>query len=124
MSTEDELPIFIRRHLGSVWALEILLLLRRQPQRAWTIADIVLDLRASSTLVTANLAKFEQSGLVVAESEGRYRYQPASPLMEALCAAVEEAYRERPVATINLISAPEERLQQLANAFRIGRDRP
>ncbi|MFI4963761.1 MAG: hypothetical protein ACHP9T_00200 [Caulobacterales bacterium] len=118
MSHEDELPAFIRGHLGSVWALEILLLLRRDSRRAWSVGELVQELRASTALVSTNLAKFEASGLVLADDGRRYRYAPASSLMRDLCDAVDLAYRERPVAIINLISAPEDRLQRLADAFR------
>jgi predicted transcriptional regulator len=124
MSQEDDLPIFIRRHLGSVWALEILLLLRREPRRPWTLAEIVQELRAADALVSASLARFEKQGLAVLEATSMYSYRPASPDIATLCDAAEVAFRERPVATINLISAPEDRLQKLADAFRIRRTRP
>jgi len=124
MWSAAELPSFIRLHFRSVWALEIMLLLRREPCRWWLVDDIVADLRASRTLVLANLEHFERGGLVIPDNEQKYRFSPATAAAVELCDALAEAYRERPVAIINLIAAPEERLQQLADAFRLGTPEP
>lgn len=117
MSVEVDLPAFIRQHFRSVWALEILLLLRRAPARAWPASEIVRELRASIQLVNANLEQFKCAGLVAADADG-FRFAPASPAMAQLCETLREAYLERPVTVINLISAPDDRLQALADAFR------
>jgi hypothetical protein len=124
MWSAAELPSFIRLHFQSVWALEIMLLLRREPCRWWPVDDIVADLRASRMLVLANLERFERGGLVIPDHQQKYRFSPATPAAVELCDALAAAYRERPVATINLIAAPEERLQQLADAFRLGTPAP
>src|SRR5689334_24274546 len=52
-----------------------------------------------------------------------YTYCPASLLLAALCDQLDEAYRERPVKVINAIVSPPEKLQTLADAFRIRGDR-
>lgn len=119
MATSDDLPGFMRSQLGSVWALELLLLLRKSPQRAFTVGEAVAELRASTGLVEANLARFRAAGLVVEDGDARYRYAPASQILCDLCDLVEDTYRSRPVWTINLISTPADRLQQLADAFRL-----
>jgi hypothetical protein len=118
MPYEADLPDFVRSQLGSVWALEVLLLLRRQPRRPWTVAETVAELRAATGLVQGVFDRFLATGLIVQDGALRYRYAPASLVIDGLCDAVEEAYRQRPVATIALISAPADRLQQLADAFR------
>jgi hypothetical protein len=118
MPYEADLPDFMRSQLGSVWALEVLLLLRRAPRRAWTAAEAVAELRAAMGLVQDVFDRFLAAGVIVEDGDLRYRYAPASLVIDGLCEAVEEAYRQRPVATIALISAPADRLQQLADAFR------
>ena len=107
----------MREHVRSVWALELLLLLRRDPQRCWTPAELVSELRASAPLVADNLQRLEQSGLVAPE-EGCFRYAPANAVLDKLCARLEAAYRERPVAIINVIAKPADPLQSLADAFK------
>lgn len=108
---------FVREHVRSVWAVELLLLLRRDPARCWAPDELVRELRASTSLVTDNLQRLLASGLVAPE-DGCYRYAPASPVLEDLCRRLEAAYRERPVTVINMIARPADPLQSLADAFR------
>lgn len=119
---EQDLFGFIREQLRSVWALELLLLMRRSGERAWSPADLVGELRASHTLVTDNLAAFERAGLVRADDDGRYTFAPVSPVLSALCDQLAAAYAERPVTVINAIVSPPDKLQSLADAFRIRGD--
>jgi len=120
---DQDLFGFIREQLHSVWALELLLLMRRSPEHHWSQQELVSELRASPALVANNLATFERGGLVTADEEGRYTYCPASPLLAALCDQLDDAYRQRPVKVINAIVSPPEKLQTLADAFRIWGDR-
>lgn len=106
-----------------MWALELLLLMRRKADRSWMPQELVGELRASPTLVTDNLNSFERAGLVVADEEGRYAYSPAGPVLTKLVDQLDAAYRERPVTVINAIVAPADKLQTLADAFRIRGDR-
>jgi hypothetical protein len=121
--SDQDLFGFIREQLRSVWALELLLLMRRKADRSWTPQELVGELRASPSLVADNLATFERAGLVVADEQGRYVFSPASPILVALCDQLDAAYRERPVTVINTIVSPPDKLQGLADAFRIRGDR-
>lgn len=122
MASEQDLAAFVREHIRSVWALELLLALKRDPQRCWPADLLVSELRASITVVTANLEGFERTGLAVRDEAACYRYAPASPLLDELCGMLEEAYRKRPVAMINLIARPSDPLQSLADAFKFRGD--
>jgi hypothetical protein len=116
LATDSDFASFLKEHIRSVWAVELLLLLRRDPARCWAPAELVRELRASSSLVADNLHRFLASGLVAPEADC-YRYAPASPVLDELCAKLESAYRERPVAVINMIARPAP-LQSLADAFK------
>jgi hypothetical protein len=118
VSDDPELAAFAREHIRSVWAVELLLLLRRDAGRCWTPEDLVRELRASSNLVRDNLAAFQKSGLAVEDDGGCWRYAPAIPVLHDLADRLEAAYRERPVAIINLIAAPPDPIQGLADAFK------
>lgn len=122
MSVDQDLLGFIRENVRSVWALELLLLLRRSPERAWGVEELLGELRASTGIVGDNLARFERAGLVLRAQDGRYRFAPAAPALASLCDELDHAYRERSVAVINAIVTPPDRLQALADAFRIKRD--
>ena len=118
MADDVRLLDFIRRSIPSVWALELLLVIRHSPLRLWSSAELVSELRASDAVVGGVLAGFEAGGLVQSSLDGRVRFAPNSELDE-LCDALAEAYRERPVAVLAAISAPEDRLAELAQAFRL-----
>ena len=119
---EDGFVSFIRTCVRSVWALELLLLIKRQP-KAWNVAELSQELRANTSLVQGVLATFEAAGLVVPEGADGYLFQPVSPALRACCDRLEQAYRERPVATVNLIVASAAgTLQSFADAFRLKGD--
>lgn len=118
LSDDPELAAFAREHMRSVWAVELLLLLRRDAERRWAPDELVRELRASTNLVRDNLAAFQTSGLAVEDDAGCWRYAPAVPVLGHLADRLEAAYRERPVAIINLIAAPPDPIQGLADAFK------
>ena len=123
MTDDPDLAAFVREHVGSVWALELLLLLKRDPGRCWTPAELVAELRASGTLVADNLQKFERGGLVAPDDAGCFRYRPAIPALDELAGRLEQAYRERPVAIVNFIARPKDPVQGLADAFKFRGDK-
>ena len=118
MAFDPELATFVREHFRSVWAVELLLVLKRDPERCWAPADLVRELRASTGLVNDNLARFERAGLAVLDDGACWRYRPAATALSNLCDQLEAAYRERPVSIVNIIAAPRDPLQSLANAFK------
>lgn len=118
MTGDPDVLSFIREHIRSVWALELLLKLKADPERCWTADELVESMRASHALVDSNLDALMSAGLVVADDAGCFRYRPAAPVLGRLCDELDETYRVRPVTVIRWISAPAERLQSLADAFK------
>jgi hypothetical protein len=111
----------VRKHIGSVWALELVLLLRRRPDAIWRTDGLVRELRASGPLIADNLRRLQASGLV-AEDQGVWRFAPATPQLERFCDQLAEAYQTRPVTVINMIAAPNP-VQDLADAFKFSSDK-
>ena len=107
----------VRQHIRSVWALELLLLLRSRAGDSWPPEALVRELRASEPLITGCLASLQQSGLASHEEGAAWRFAPASPELERFCDQLAEAYQTRPVALINMIAAPSQ-VQDLADAFK------
>lgn len=120
MSVDHDISDFLRRNVRSVWTLELLLLLRRAPDRWWGVTELVGELRASETLVADNLQVLSRIGLAIADECSRYRYTGAGSALDDICERLAEAYRTRPVAVINLIARPDP-LKSLADAFKIRR---
>jgi hypothetical protein len=114
-----ELFQFVKGSIRSVWALELLLLMRAQRERRWTPEQLVTELRASHPLVTQVLTTFHQAGLVREVEPGVFEYAPASPALESCCEELERAYRERPVTVINaIVASSADDLKTFADAFR------
>ena len=117
---DPELRDFIGAAFPTVWALETLLRLHRDPTRAWTPEALVADLRASGPLVHDCLGVLERAGLVAAH-DGQWSYRPASPTIAALVDRLAPAYAERPFSVTGLITrkglGP---LRNFADSFRLG----
>lgn len=120
MADDQEFLEFIRENVRSVWALELLLLLKRDPPRSWQRAELVRELRANDNLVSQNLEIFERNGLAISDEKG-WRFAPANATIEALTARLAQAYKDRPVATMNLIARTDQ-IKSLSDAFKLRRD--
>jgi hypothetical protein len=118
----DEVLRFLRTSIGSVWALELLMLLHRDPARAWSVEGLIRELRGSAGIVAGVVVQLQGAGLVE-ESSGAYRYRPATPELDATVAAVTASYAEFPIAvTQAILSTPSHKIQLFADAFRIKKE--
>jgi hypothetical protein len=124
MVADLDLLAFIRRSIPSVWALDVLLLVRRPPRRSWSMGELVGELRASDAVVVGVLQGFQREGLVAVGEDGRFSFAPAAEWIDDLTVALAQAYAERPVAVINAIASTDAKLQDLADAFRLGPPKP
>lgn len=117
---DPDLAAFIEAAIPSVWALEALIVLKRNPEIVWATDDLVSEMRASTTLVTDCILVLQRAGLVI-EQAGSVQYAPASPALAALADALQDAYRQRPVAIVNMITARRsDPLKGFADSFRLG----
>lgn len=116
--SEDALAL-LRTSIRSVWALELLLLLRRDPARDWSNDELVRELRGSEVVVQEALAGFLGAGLVAALADGRHRYHPAVPVLDQWVGEIAQAYASRPSAVIReIFAAPGNKVQIFADSFR------
>jgi hypothetical protein len=121
--SEEEVAGFIGTTFGSVWALEVLLTLKRGAERAWPRPELVAALRASDAVVDRSVASLFAAGLVVTEGDGTARYAPAGPELAGLVEAAEALYRQKPDAVRRLIFLPRhDGLSAFSEAFRLRRD--
>lgn len=123
MSSRDEVEEFVRATFRSVWALELLCMLRKNRQRPLTHRDMVDGLRASDFVVTQSLENLSSMGLVLREADGSARYAPAQPDADRLVERTEELYSKSPNAVRRIIAAAASPgLTAFANAFRLRKD--
>ncbi|ALG73159.1 hypothetical protein VY88_16560 [Azospirillum thiophilum] len=119
MALSDDALTLLRGSIRSVWALELILLLRRHSDRDWSNADLVRELRGSEVVVQEALAGFRGAGLLVAQADGSHRYQPAAPMLDQWVEEIEQAYAIRPSAIIReIFAAPGNKVQIFADSFR------
>lgn len=116
---EPSLLAFIRSSIPSIWALELLLLLRRAAPGYLTREEMVQHLRATPNLIDRLVQQFTALGLVERNADGAFRFECRTSENEKLCEALAVAADERPIALRDaIIAAPNDKLRDLADAFR------
>ena len=119
MISESEILEFAGASFRSVWALELLLMLRRTRDRGWGASEILKELRSSQVVVIEALNNLIAAGLVIEEEGGRYRYN-GSGRLEQTIGDLEHFYMLKPALVMRqIVNSPNSKLQILSDAFRI-----
>lgn len=120
----EDVQAFVASYIDSVVQLELLLLLRADPGRAWTPPEVARELRIEPAWTATELGKLAVRGLLApADGVPTYRYAPGKPELEAVITALAHAYAERRVSVINLVySRPSDAIRSFAEAFRFRKD--
>ena len=118
---------FITDHIDSVELIDVLLLLKRTPSRAWTPEEVSERLYTTPASAANRLQALRASAIVTADetqAKTAYRYQPSLPGLIRAVEGLEEAYGARRTTVINLIfSKPSDKIRTFADAFRIREDK-
>jgi hypothetical protein len=118
----NNVQLFLREHIGSIAQLELLILLRAERQNSLSVEEAAKKLYTALSMTGPLLESLRANGFLTVQ-EGpprRYQYAPRNAELEQIVEDVERAYRERRVTITNLIySAPMQKLQNFADAFRI-----
>lgn len=118
MASSDEPASFIAASFRSVWALELLLLLKRE-QRPCSTEELVSLMRASSSVIAKALDELIAGGLAGIEEPG-VSYMPFSPAVAKLVDETEQLYRSKPDRVRRLIVASSNRgITAFSDAFRL-----
>jgi biotin operon repressor len=121
MSPSDDLFRFIGSSFRSVWALELLLLLKRD-SRPWSRDELITALRASELVVNKTLEELLAAGVISIEGDQAV-YQPASADMRKAIDQVEKLYSARPDAVRRaIVSTASSGATAFADAFRLRKD--
>jgi hypothetical protein len=120
-SRNDHLFRFVGSSFRSVWALELLLVLKRE-QRSWSRPELISTLRASELVVNKALDELVAAGLVSLDGEGA-RYLPATDDIASDVNQLEKLYAARPDAVRRtIVSATASGATAFADAFKLRRD--
>ena len=121
MNSDQHLLNFITSSFRSVWALELLLLLKRE-ERSWRPAELVTAMRASELVISKALASLVAAGLVSHEDDGVV-YLPVNEEVSALVDRTETLYAARPDAVRRaIVSKSIGGLTAFADAFKLRKD--
>ncbi|MGX7952744.1 hypothetical protein ACWPM1_09265 [Tsuneonella sp. HG249] len=123
MSPVPDAETFLREHFRSVWSLELLLYLEKEPERGFTPAELIEALRASQGIVEQSLGSLVGAALIVVEEGGRVRYAPADPRMRRLVSKIRDEYALKPDSVRRaIISNVAGSASAFADAFRLRKD--
>ena len=116
----DEIRDFLAQHIPSVAQLELLLLLRQEPGKRWSVPETAQACYITEAMTASILADLRRQGLIDQIGEGEYHYAPSSGELSRLVDEVSLIYQQRRVTVIGLIhSAPLDTLRSFADAFRL-----
>ncbi len=120
-SASDDLFRFIGSSFRSVWALELLLHLKRE-DRPWSRDELISALRASELVVNKALDELLAAGLISIEGDHAV-YRPVSAGMRKAIEKVERLYGARPGAVRRaIVSSASSGAAAFADAFRLRKD--
>ena len=120
---DEKLLRFVHSTLRSVWALELLLLMRGDADRHWSAEALTRELRANLSLVGELLAHFHRCGLIVRTEKEEWIWRPANGELEYFAKATAEAYAQKPFQVIKaILDAPNDRMRSFADAFKLRKD--
>jgi hypothetical protein len=109
--TRDELPDHVQatiaRHIESIQQVEILALIRGEPDRPWTTADICRSLHVSPVACEVWIDRFAATGVVSRDQdEDAVRYAPHADNRRAFDDLVELYTRRRHSVIDSIYSKP------------------
>jgi hypothetical protein len=122
----DEFPAdvkdFIRQSIHSLAQLEVLLMLRGEPERVWTAEDVAKILYMQPPVATDLLVDLVRRGLA-AQADASFHYQPANDALRDLIERLAQLYHDRRVAvTTEIYSKPVDFVKAFADAFRLRKE--
>ncbi len=116
---EEQIFTFLQQQIRSAWALEMLVLFVRNPERLWTFDELVREMRSSAAVVDQALNNLQSARLAERTGAEACRFAPASPDLREVAANIERAYAAKSSAMVRaILTAPDDKLRTFADAFR------
>jgi hypothetical protein len=118
---DESLLEFAASSFSSVWALELLLVLKGQPT-PWPREELVTTLRASELVVTRALESLLAAGLVSIDGD-QAAYMPVNDKVAAKVDALEKLYAARPNSVRRaIVDSGRGGATAFADAFKFRKD--
>jgi hypothetical protein len=117
---------FVDRVIDTIHQLEILILLRRSPDRFWRVDEIAAQLSMTTKAVTSSVSGLQHNGVLTADDANpvAYRYDPRSIALLAGVESVAAAYETDPLPVVKaVLNKPPRALRTFSDAFLFRRRR-
>lgn len=100
----EEVRLFVCDRVQSVEGLEVLRRTVSHPSRAWSAAELALDLYLSEDSVEEAIDILVESGLLGKVEDGRFSYRPLSERFDEIVVRALDAYHENPSAMVQCLT--------------------
>jgi hypothetical protein len=116
---------FIHECIPTYQAAELLLFFAAHPEGDYSAEEIVVAMRPVVITVPAvkEYASLLAKKRLISQSDGRYRYGPATEDLERGIGELAHAYNEKPVTLIRVIyRIADSKIQSFADSFKLRED--
>lgn len=115
----EDVRAFIFEFIDSVEQLEVLLLVRSQPSREWSVSEVTDALRTDAGSAAHRLRSLKEMGFIASTDteNARFRFQPQTERLQHLSDLLAATYKIRRHAVLELIFSPLKRIKTFASAF-------
>ena len=118
----------VERAVDTIYQIEILMLLRRSPDRYWCVEEIAAELRMTFTTVASSVSRLHVNGLLAAGDANpvayAYRYEPRSLVLHAGVESLALVYEADPLPVLKaVLNKPPRALRTFSDAFVLRRRR-
>jgi hypothetical protein len=112
---------FLQQRLTSIDQIDIVVLLMRDPSRAWTAPEVAEALGTPPESAAMRLFLLASTGLVMFEGAGmpKYRHAPGDAQTQAMLTELAEVYESNRNALAALLGAPPDPVRSFADAFKL-----
>jgi hypothetical protein len=117
-----EIREFVARFLPSVEHLETFIVLQRNATRSWSASDMAVELRIQESIAADVLERLASDNFldVKISNEILYRFNPATPALEAAAARCADFYVRERIAMMNTVMTTAlGPMYDFAEAFRL-----
>ena len=124
MSQRDfspEFRAFVNKFINSIEQIEVLLILRANPERVWNVDEISAIMRSTPNSIRSRLDALTAKKLSAAVPDEGFRYA-ASGRLDAMVEVLSEEYGQRRFSVIELVFSRPDAARQFADAFRLKED--
>lgn len=120
-SPSPALKDFLQQRLSSIDQIAIVLLLMRDPTRAWTAPEVAAAVGTPQESAAMRLFLLASGGLITFEAAGmpKYRYVGGDAGTHALLSDLAALYESDREAVAALVGAPPDPLRSFADAFKL-----